>query len=74
LQERHSARSLDPAWRAVDFDLVTTDSPGDWAYPVAATSFVLIYEAPRDPVGSKTALDFFRWALTKGQTQSTELD
>ena len=31
-QERHSARSLDPARRALDFDLVATDSAGDQAY------------------------------------------
>jgi phosphate transport system substrate-binding protein len=60
LPERHSARSPDPARRGVDFGLVTTDSPGDWAWPVAETSFVLMYKAPRDPVGSKAALDFFR--------------
>ena len=60
--------------KAVDFDVVVTDSPGEDSYPIAATSFVLMHKAAKDPSRTRMALDFFRWALTEGQKQAGELD
>ena len=60
--------------KAKDFDLVITDAPGADAYPVAATSFVLMQRIPKDAARSNAALDFFRWALTDGQKQAADLD
>jgi phosphate transport system substrate-binding protein len=51
-----------------------TDAPGDDAYPVAASAFVLMYKKPKDPARTKAALEFFRWALENGQKQATDLD
>jgi phosphate transport system substrate-binding protein len=53
--------------RAGDFDVVMTDSPGDDSYPIAATSFVVMYKSPKLPARTTAALEFFRWALRDGQ-------
>ena len=39
-----------------------------------ASSFVLMYKQPKDAARTKTALDFFKWALEKGQQQAKSLD
>ena len=59
---------------AQDFNLVMTNAPGKDAYPITATTFVLMYKQPKNEARSKAALDFFRWALTKGQDQAKKLD
>jgi phosphate transport system substrate-binding protein len=68
-----AAASADWA-KARDFHLVMTDAPGDQAYPIAASVFVIMYKNPKDPAGSKRAFDFFRWALETGQAQANSLD
>ena len=59
--------------RAKDFDLIITNAPGADAYPVAATSFVLMQRTPKDAARSRAALEFFRWALHEGQKQADKL-
>jgi phosphate transport system substrate-binding protein len=67
-----AAASADWA-KSRDFYLVITDAPGDQAYPVAATAFILMHKSPKDPVRSKAAFGFFRWALEHGQKQADDL-
>jgi phosphate transport system substrate-binding protein len=69
----NAAASADWA-NAKDFDLVMTNAPGANAYPITATTFVLMPTAPADKAKSKAALDFFRFALERGQGQATKLD
>lgn len=57
-----------------DFDLVMTDASGPDAYPVTATTFIVMYKQPKTPAQSKATLEFFKWALEKGQTQAQTLD
>ena len=57
-----------------DFDLVMTNAPGAQAYPIAASTFVLMYKQPKDAAASRAALEFFKWALEKGQPQAQKLD
>jgi phosphate transport system substrate-binding protein len=62
-------------WKnAKDFDLVMTNAPGQGAYPITATTFVLMYKQPKDKGRSDAALKFFKWALEKGQPQAQKLD
>ena len=58
---------------ASDFDLVITNAPGDEAWPITATNFMLMHKRPKDPARSKAALDFFRWAFEHGKAQASEL-
>jgi len=59
---------------ARDFNLVMTDAPGAASYPIAATTFVLMYKQAKNAASSQQALKFFRWALTHGQPQANSLD
>ena len=73
--ESFQAAAASADWTtAKDFFLVITDAPGDKSWPIAASSFVLMYKQPKDEARSKTALDFFKWALEKGQQQAKALD
>lgn len=61
-------------WKsATDFCLVMTDAPGAEAYPITATTFVLMYRKPKSPGNARVAVDFFRWALESGRTQAEAL-
>jgi phosphate transport system substrate-binding protein len=58
--------------RTNDFYLLLNDGPGEKAYPITATVFVLIHkEAARRKTAA--ALDFFRWSLQHGSTTAREL-
>ena len=59
---------------AQDFFLVMTNAPGPNAYPITASTFVLMYKAPKNAPASQAARKFFRWALEKGQKQALALD
>jgi len=73
--ESFAAAAASADWTKVkDFHLVITDAPGATSWPIAASSFVLMYKQPKDATRSKTALDFFKWALEKGQKQAQALD
>jgi phosphate transport system substrate-binding protein len=73
--ESFQAAAASADWTKVkDFHLVITDAPGAGSWPIAASSFVLMYKQPKDEARSRTALDFFKWALEKGQSQAKALD
>ena len=59
---------------AKDFNLVMTNAPGANSYPIAATTFVLMYKQPKNAASSASARKFFGWALAKGQPQATSFD
>jgi phosphate transport system substrate-binding protein len=60
--------------KAQDFNLVMTNAPGANAYPLTATTFILMPKSPKEAARSKAALDFFRFALDSGQRQAKKLD
>jgi phosphate transport system substrate-binding protein len=57
-----------------DFFLVMTDAPGANAYPITATTFVLMHKQPRSPQSAAVAVDFMRWSLENGQPQAESLN
>ncbi|MBB4129551.1 MULTISPECIES: phosphate ABC transporter substrate-binding protein PstS [unclassified Xanthomonas] len=67
-----AAASADWA-NAKDFNLVITNAPGEKAWPITATNFMLMHKQPKDAARSKATLDFFKWALENGQAQASEL-
>ena len=71
------ASELDPKadWaHARDFYLVMTNAPGANAWPIAASTFVLMYKQPKNAAASASARKFFNWSLSKGQPQALSLD
>jgi phosphate transport system substrate-binding protein len=70
-----SAAAAGADWKnAKDFHLVMTNAPGDNAWPITATNFILMYKEPRDAKRSADALAFFKWAFENGQAQAQSLD
>ena len=73
--ESFQAAAASADWKnAKDFFLVMTNAPGANAYPITATTFVLMHRQPKDKARSDAALSFFRWALKDGQGQAQKLD
>jgi phosphate transport system substrate-binding protein len=59
---------------AKDFYLLMTNAPGANAWPIAATTWVMMYKQPKNEASSASARKFFNWSLTKGQSQALALD
>jgi phosphate transport system substrate-binding protein len=59
---------------AQDYDLVMTNAPGASAYPIAASTFILVHKQPKDKAKSDAAIAFFKYALENGQAQAKKLD
>jgi len=57
-----------------DFSVLMTNAGGPDAYPITATTFILMYKSPKDPARSAAALAFFRWALENGGEQAANLN
>ena len=73
--ETFSAAAQSADWaKASDFNLVMTNAPGANAYPITATTFILMPRQPRDKSRSDAAVAFFKYALEHGQEQANKLD
>jgi phosphate transport system substrate-binding protein len=72
---RNAAASADWVGAAKnDFYVLFLDSPGANAWPISATTFVLVYKNPADQKATASALKFFQWGLEKGDQLATSLD
>jgi phosphate transport system substrate-binding protein len=59
---------------AKNFNLIITNQPGDTSWPIAASTWVMLYKKADDAALNQGALDFFKWAYTDGQKDATELN
>ena len=59
--------------KAKDFYLVVTNAPGDAAWPIAATNFILMSKQPKNAAGNKAAREFFDWVYENGDESATQL-
>lgn len=59
---------------AQDFNLVMTNAQGANAYPIAASTFILLPKQSKDKAKSNAVVAFFKYALEKGQGQANKLD
>ena len=73
--ESFAAAAAPADWKnSKDFNLVMTNAPGANAYPIAATTFILLPKEPKDKAQSQAVLAFFRYAMANGQEQARKLD
>ncbi len=56
-----------------DLRVSIVNAPGANAYPIAAFSYLLIYQRQKDPAKGKALSDFLLWAAHEGQRYSAEL-
>ncbi|MDN5874257.1 MAG: phosphate ABC transporter substrate-binding protein PstS [Sinobacteraceae bacterium] len=59
---------------ARNFNLLLTNAPGAKAWPITATSWVIMYKKPKDPATTKVAFDFFRYGYTEGRAAAEALE
>jgi len=59
---------------AKDFNVIMTNAPGEQAWPITATTWIIMYKKSKNASHSKVAFDFFKYALEKGQPAATSLD
>lgn len=59
---------------AKDFNLIMTNAPGADAWPITATTWVIMAKRAKNPANAKVVLDFFRWSLENGREQAASLD
>ena len=59
---------------AKDFNLIMTNAPGAKAWPITATTWMIMYKTPKNPVNTKVAFEFFKWSLEHGQPDAVALD
>lgn len=72
--ESFQAAAQTADWQnAKEFYLVMTDAPGEQAYPITASAFMVMHKTPKNAANSALAMDFFKWALENGQTQAQAL-
>ncbi|HTL57902.1 MAG TPA: phosphate ABC transporter substrate-binding protein PstS [Candidatus Limnocylindrales bacterium] len=57
-----------------DFRFSMVNPSGDKAYPIAGTTWLLVYQQQKDPQKGKKLVEFLKWALTKGETMAESLD
>lgn len=70
---RAAAENVD--WNAIDdFAVVLADAGGADAYPIAATTYVLVPRKGASSDSQATALGFLRWALDHGQSHAESLN
>lgn len=73
--ESFAAAAASADWKnATDFSLVITNAPGDEAWPITATNFILMHATPKDAARSQAAREFFNWAYASGKQQAAALD
>ena len=73
--ESFQAAAASADWaKAQDFDLVMTNAPGAQAYPITATTFILIHKQPQNEANTQAAIKFFKWSFDNGQPQAEKLD
>jgi phosphate transport system substrate-binding protein len=59
---------------AKDFNLIMTNAPGADAWPITATTWIIMYKQPKKAEESKAAFDFFKWSLENGQAHAESLE
>jgi phosphate transport system substrate-binding protein len=59
---------------AKDFNVIMTNAPGAKAWPITATTWVVMYKTAKNAEHAKVAFDFFKWSLENGQQEAASLD
>ena len=73
--ETFQAAAAGAQWdKAKDFYVILTNAPGDTSWPVAGSTFILMYATPANAANSAAALKFFDWGYKHGKQMAADLD
>ncbi|HEX2592703.1 MAG TPA: phosphate ABC transporter substrate-binding protein PstS [Rhizomicrobium sp.] len=56
------------------FYIILVDQPGDTAWPITATTYILVYKNPSDQAATANVLKFFKWSYANGDQAALSLD
>jgi phosphate transport system substrate-binding protein len=56
------------------FYIILVDQPGATAWPITATTYILVYKQPQDVAATTNTLKFFQWAYKNGDQAALSLD
>ena len=56
-----------------DFRFSMTNAAGQDSYPIAGSTWLLVYEQQKGAAKGKKLVEFLKWALTKGEAMAKEL-
>jgi phosphate transport system substrate-binding protein len=56
------------------FYIILVDQQGQAAWPITATTYILVYKKPVDPAATADVLKFYKWAYQNGQAAALSLD
>jgi phosphate transport system substrate-binding protein len=56
------------------FYIILVDQPGAMAWPITATTYILVYKQPQDVNTTKEVLKFFQWSYKNGGPAALSLD
>jgi phosphate transport system substrate-binding protein len=69
------AAAANADWEHSDgFYLLITDQPGAKAWPISASTFILMPKEVPDAAAAQEALKFFKWAYANGDKMAADLD
>jgi phosphate transport system substrate-binding protein len=57
-----------------DFRFSMVNPSGEKAYPIAGTTWLLVYAQQKDPVKGQKLVEFLRWAYSDGEKMAAALD
>ena len=57
-----------------DFRFSMVNPPGADAYPIAGTTWLLVYQQQKDPIKGKKLVAFLKWAYLEGEKMATSLN
>ncbi|MEA3186987.1 MAG: phosphate transport system substrate-binding protein [Chthoniobacter sp.] len=57
-----------------DFRFSMTNAAGDDSYPIAGTSWLLVYQEQKDATKGKKLVEFLKWAETQGEQMAKDLN
>src|SRR6202043_1456170 len=80
-----SGKIVKPSWASItapmatapipeDFRFSITNAPGDNAYPICGSTWLLVYEQQKDATKGKKLVEFLKWAQKDGEKMAKDLD
>ena len=66
--------ALDGAKIPEDFRFSMVNPSGEQAYPIAGTTWLLVYAQQQDPAKGKKLVEFLRWAMKEGEEMAPTLN
>jgi phosphate transport system substrate-binding protein len=57
-----------------DFRFSMVNPPGEKAYPIAGTTWLLVYAQQKDPAKGQKLVEFLQWAYSDGEKMAAALD